>query len=161
MIIVAASVFHSHGLVVTELSQAELTLKPLMGNAAAAVFALALVFAGISSSITAAMAGGSIYAGIFHEPFDSNDSHSRTGVLITLIGGLAIIFFLKDPFRGIMWSQIILSIQLPWTIFALVFLTSSHKVMGKFANSGWNKIILGIIAIIVSFLNILLLLHSI
>lgn len=161
MIIVAASVFYASGTVVSELSQAQATLKPLIGSAAAAVFALALLFAGISSLITAAMAGGSIYAGIFGEPFDPKDSHSRRGILITLIGGVAVIFFLKDPFKGIIWSQIALSIQLPWTIFALVFLTSSKRVMGKFANSGLNKIVLGIIAVIVSALNIMLLLKSI
>lgn len=157
MILVAASVFHAKGLRVTDLSQAQETLKPLMGNAAAVVFALALLLAGFASSITCGMAGGSIFAGISGEPFDISDNHSRAGVIITLIGGLLVIFFLKDPFQGIIWSQIFLSIQLPLTVFGLISLTSSERVMGKFANSFTNKIILWVIAIIVSFLNLLLL----
>jgi manganese transport protein len=156
MILVAASAFYSQGVIVNELSQAQLTLKPLLGSTAAVVFALGLLFAGYASSITAGMAGGSIFAGMFQEPLDLSDSHSRAGVIVTLFGALLIIYFLRDPFQGLIWSQIILSIQLPWTIFALVFLTSSTKVMGQYAASLGERILLGIIAVVVSFLNIML-----
>jgi manganese transport protein len=159
MILVAASVFHANHITVTELPQAEATLRPLLGNSAAIVFAIALVLAGFASSITAAMAGGSIFAGMFMEPFDLNDSHSRIGVVITLTGALLAVFLLSDPFRGIIWSQIILSIQLPWTIFGLISLTSSRKVMGKFVNKASGKVLLWGTAAVVSFLNIMLLLQ--
>lgn len=157
MILVAAAVFFNSGTVVTELQQAQETLRPLIGSSAAVVFAVALLMAGLSSSITAGMAGGSIYAGIFMEPFDMKDSHSKTGVLLTILGGLFVIFFLKDPFQGIIWSQILLSIQLPLSIFGLIFLTSSKKVMGGFANSLKDNIMLWLTALIVSGLNIALL----
>jgi manganese transport protein len=159
MILVAASVFHANHITVTELPQAEATLRPLLGNSAAIVFAIALVLAGFASSITAAMAGGSIFAGMFMEPFDLNDSHSRIGVVITLTGALLAVFLLSDPFRGIIWSQIILSIQLPWTIFGLISLTSSRKVMGKFVNKASGKVLLWGTAAVVSFLNIMLLIQ--
>ncbi len=161
MILVAASVFYGRGTEVTELTQVGATLRPLLGDAASLVFALALVFSGFASSITAAMAGGSIFAGIFKEPLDLSDSHSRTGIVITVAGALLLIFFLKSPFEGILWSQIVLSIQLPWTIVALIGLTSSAKVMGKFANPVGHKIVLWIIAIIVSCLNVALLVQLI
>jgi len=159
IILISASVFYSHGIVVTELSQAQATLKPLVGDAAAIIFALALILAGFSSSVTAAMAGGSIFAGMYQEPFDVSDSHSRTGILITIAGGLLLVFFITDPFQGLIWSQIVLSIQLPWTIFSLIFLTSSPRVMGKYANTGLNKIHLWLIFAIVSFFNIMLLIQ--
>jgi len=161
IILVAASVFYSRGIVVTELSQAQVTLKPIAGDFAAIVFGVALIFAGFSSSITAAMSGGSIFAGIFREPFDISDSHSRTGVIITIGGGLLVVFFIKDPFQGLIWSQIALSIQLPWTIFSLIFLTSSHRVMGKFANTRNSKVLLWFIFAVVFLLNILLVLQII
>ncbi len=157
MIIVAAAVFFSNNVVVTELAQAQELLKPLLGNAAAAVFAIALILSGFSSSITAMMSGASIFSGIFSEPYDITDSHSKTGAAITLIGALLAVLFFKDPFQGLVWSQVALSIQLPWTIFVLIYLTSSEKVMGKFANSKKDKIFLWLIAGIVSFLNIALL----
>ena len=159
MVLVAASVFYANGVTVEELPQAQAILKPLLGNAAATVFALALIFSGLSSSVTAAMAGGSIYAGIFMEPYDPADNHSRVGVLVTLIGALVIVFFIADPFKGIIWSQIILSIQLPLTIFSLLFLTSSRKVMGKFANSLRDNILLWCTGAVVIFFNVMLLLQ--
>ena len=157
MILVGAAVFFSHGTVVTELPQAQATLRPLLGNGAAVIFAVALLFSGFSSSITAGMAGGSILAGMFQEPFNPSDSHSRAGVLFTLVIALFIIFFLRDPFEGLLWSQIILSIQLPLTIFPLIILTSSAKVMGKFANSFGNKILLWMVSCLVFFFDVMLL----
>ncbi len=157
MILVGAAVFFSHGIVVTELPQAQATLRPLLGNGAAVIFALALLFSGFSSSITAGMAGGSIFAGIFQEPFNPSDSHSRVGVCLTLLTALLILFFLRDPFQGLLWSQIILSIQLPLTIFPLILLTSSARVMGKFANSWRDKILLWTVSGLVSFFDLMLL----
>lgn len=157
MIIVAASVFYNYGSVVTELEQAKQMLQPLLGNASSLIFAFALVCAGIASSTTAALAGASIFAGIFQEPLDVKDSHSRTGILITLIPALIIIFFLSNPFKGLIWSQIALSIQLPLTIFTLIALTSSEKVMGHHKNSTYFTSLNWLIALIVTFLNLYLL----
>lgn len=156
MIIVAASAFFHNNITVTELKEAQVTLKPLAGSVSSVVFALALIMAGASSSITASMAGGSIFAGMFGEPFNIKDKHSRTGIIITIAGALCAIFFLSDPFKGIIWSQILLSIQLPLTVFAQIILTSSSMVMGKYKNSAFDKFILLIIGIFISGLNILL-----
>ncbi len=157
MILVAATTFFTSGLHVSELNQAQQMLKPLLGNAASIVFALALLFSGISSSITAGMAGGSIFAGIYKEPYDIKDSHTKTGVALTLVLSAIIIFFIQNPFQGLIYSQMFLSIQLPISIFLQIYLTSSGKVMGKFANSTRNNILLWIIGLIVTGLNIALL----
>ena len=103
------------------------------------------------------MAGGSIFAGMYKEPYDIHDRHTGIGVLITILSGVVIIFFISNPFNGLVVSQMLLSIQLPFTIFLQIYLTSSKKVMGKYANSTRSKIILWIIAAIVIALNILLL----
>lgn len=157
MILLAAASFHSAGVAVTELPQAGKVLAPLLGSGAAAVFAVALLFSGLSSSVTAGMAGGSIFAGIFGEPYDIKDRHSATGTAITLGLALVIIFFVRDGYRALIVSQIALSVQLPLTIFTLVWLTSSKKVMGKFANSPVNAAILYAIALVVTGLNLALL----
>lgn len=157
MIILAASTFFAKGVQVTELNQAQQMLKPLLGSGASLIFALALLFAGISSTVTAGMAGGSIFAGIYGEPYDISDSHTKTGVYITLIFAAIVIFFIGNPFSGLVYSQMFLSIQLPITIFTQIYLTSSKKVMGKFANSVVDKTLLWIMGIIVAVLNIALL----
>jgi manganese transport protein len=157
MILVAAAVFFRNGTVITDLVQAESLLRPLLGSAAAKVFALALLFAGVASSITAGMAGGSIFAGMFAEPYDSRDPHTRSGIGITLVFGTAVIFLVDNPFNGLIFSQILLSIQLPWTIFLQIHLTSSKKVMGTYANDRTGCVMLWGVAAIVIMLNGMLL----
>ena len=154
MIILAAAVFFKNSMPVEELQQAKNLLEPLLGKSAALIFALALLFSGISSSITSGMAGGSIFAGIFSEPYDTKDKHTKTGISISLIIAVLIIFLLTDLFKGLIISQMILSIQLPFTIFLQIYLTSSKKVMGAYSNKLYTKIILLIIGAIVTYLNI-------
>lgn len=157
MILLAAAVFFKSGVIVDQLQQAKSILSPLLGNNASNIFAIALLFAGVASTITSGMAGGSIFAGIFGEPYDLKDSHSKIGVGISLMVALGIIFIISNPFKGLIISQMILSIQLPFTIFMQVYLTSSKKVMGKYVNVTSTKIVLYIIGIIVTYLNLRLL----
>lgn len=161
MILVAAATFFTNGLHVSELGQAGQMLKPLLGNAASVIFALALLFSGLSSSITSGMAGGSIFSGIYKEPYDIKDTHTKTGVGITLIVAVILIFFIRDPFKGLIYSQMLLSVQLPISIFLQIYLTSSKKVMGKYANTTLSNILLWVIGLIVTGLNIALLLSYI
>lgn len=158
MILVAIT-FFENGVKVTEIEQAQIMLKPLLGSSASLVFAIALLFAGIASCITAGMAGGSIFAGLFGEGYDINSKHSKTGVLITIIFALLIIFFIDNPFNGLIYSQMLLSVQLPITIFAQIYLTSSKKVMGEYKNTIMENIILWVIGGIVILLNIMLLIN--
>ena len=157
IILLAAATFFKSGTPVEELQQAKSLLDPLLGNSAGIIFALALLMAGISSTITSGMAAGSIFAGIFGESYHIKDIHSRVGVLLSLGIALMIIFFIDNPFHGLIISQMILSVQLPFTVFLQVGLTSSKKVMGKYVNSRWSTFLLYTIAAIVSILNIMLL----
>lgn len=157
MIIVAAAVFFTNNIQIDDLSQATELLRPILGENAAIIFAVALLFAGISSTATCGIAGGSIFAGIFGEDYNIKDYHSWHGVLLTYGVAVLIIMFISDPFQGLIYSQMLLSMQLPITIILLMYLTSSRKVMGKYANSLRLKIILGIISAVVIGLNILLL----
>jgi manganese transport protein len=157
MIILAAATFFQNHTKVDELQQAQSLLHPLLGNNASVVFAVALLFSGIASSITSAMAGGSIVSGMYKEPYDIGDNHTRYGVIISLLGALLIIFFIGDPFKALILSQVFLSIQLPFTIAIQIYLTSSKKVMGKYANGPYLKFSLSVTAIIVTLLNLKLL----
>lgn len=156
MILLAAATFYDAGISVSTIEQEKKLLEPLLGSNAAVVFSIALLFSGISSTTTSGMAAGSIFAGAFKEPFDIKDNHSRLGVMISLVFAVLIIFFISDPFKGLIVSQVILSVQLPITIFSQVYLTSSKKVMGKYVNSTFDKIILYTLGLIVAILNIAL-----
>lgn len=157
MILLAASTFFAQGVQVEELQQAKSLLDPLLGNQAGTIFALALLMAGLSSTVTSGMAAGSIFAGMFGEPYHIKDIHSRVGVLLSLGVALLVIFFINDPFQGLIISQMVLSVQLPFTVFLQVGLTSSRRVMGEYANSRWSTFVLYTIAAVVSVLNLMLL----
>ena len=157
MIILAATTFFKNSLRVDELQQAESLLEPLLGTNASVIFAFALLMAGVASSITSGMAGGSIVSGMYKEPYDVKDNHSRIGILISLVGALLIVFFTGSPFKGLIYSQVFLSIQLPFTVAIQIYLTSSKKVMGKYVNTPFLIVVLSIIALIVTFFNVKLL----
>ena len=157
MILLAASTFFKTNTPVTELQQAQSLLSPLLGENAGVIFAVALLFSGIASTTTSGMAAGSIFAGMYKEPYDIKDNHSRMGVGISLIIAFLIVLLIKNPYNGLIISQMILSIQLPITIFSQVYLTSSEKVMGIYKNSTANKILLYSLGVIVTLLNIALL----
>jgi manganese transport protein len=157
MIILAATTFFINKIHVLELDQAQHLLEPLLGKGAAVVFGIALLFAGISSTTTAGMAGGSIFAGMFKEPYDIKDLHTKIGVGFILSLATVVIFMIADPFKGLLYSQMLLSIQLPITIFLQIYLTSSAKVMGQYKNSPLDQSVLWLVGIIVTILNILLL----
>lgn len=157
MILLAAATFFTSGQKVDELQQANRLLEPLLGSNASVVFAVALLFAGIASSITSGMAGGSIVSGMYKESYDVKDNHSRIGIIISLAGALLLIFFIKDAFKGLILSQVFLSVQLPFTVAIQIYLTTSKKVMGKYANSRFLLGLLLVIGSIVTFLNLKLL----
>jgi len=156
MILLAAATFFKAGTHVTELQQANGLLAPLLGKHAAVVFAVALLFSGIASTTTSGMAAGTIFAGMYKEPYDIKDNHSRVGVAISLLFALGIIMLITNPFQGLIFSQMFLSIQLPFTIFLQVRLTSSEQVMGKYKNTAYTKYLLVGLGVLVSVLNIAL-----
>lgn len=158
MVLLAASTFWMAGTPVEDLTSVSKTLEPMLGQGAATVFACALLLAGISSSVTAGMAAGTISAGLAGEPYDIRDRHSSIGVAATFALALIVILFVHDTFRGLVWSQVALSLQLPITVVSQIWLTSSRAVMGEHANGPFLKAILIGIAIVVIALNAMLLL---
>ena len=156
MILLAAATFFQNKVPVSELQQANELLTPLLGSNAAVIFAVALLFAGIASTVTSGMAAGTIFAGMYREPYDIKDNHSRLGVGISLVMAFLIILLISNPFKGLLISQMILSIQLPITIFSQVYLTSSEKVMGKYKNRTTTRIVLYGLGVLVTVLNLAL-----
>ena len=156
MILLAAATFFVSRTPVSELQQADSLLRPLLGSHATVVFAVALLLAGIASTITSGMAAGTIFAGMFREPYDRKDPHSRFGVALSLVAAFVVIIVISDPFKGLIYSQMALSIQLPFTVFLQVRLTSSEKVMGKFRKSRSTKWLLYAIGALVTWLNVML-----
>lgn len=161
MILLAAATFFTRGIVIDDLAQAAATLEPVLGGAATLIFAIALLLAGVSSTVTASMAGGIITSGICGEAFDLKDRHSRFGVVGCVVVALGVALLLPDAFSGLVYSQTFLSMQLPITIVLLVYLTSSRRVMGAYANGPGLRALLVAIAVVVIGLNLALVASSV
>lgn len=157
MIILAAAAFYKQGVVVQELQQASQLLVPLVGGHAAVIFAVALLFAGIASTITSGIAGASIFAGLFSEAYSPKDIHSKAGTLLSFVPALLLIFVIGNPFQGLIISQMLLSVQLPVTVFTQIYLTSSKRVMGKYVNKRSTTVVLLSLGVLVTVMNIALL----
>lgn len=121
-----------------------------VGEGSGTIVCRSAFFAGIASTMTAGMAGGTICAGIFGEVYNIKDYHSWHGVALTYVLAVVVICFITDPFKGLVYSQIVLSVQLPLTVFTQIYLTSSPKVMGVYANTKLQRTGLSLIALIVT-----------
>lgn len=157
IIILAATTFYANNQVVTEINQASELLVPILGKTAAQIFALAFLFAGISSSLSAIMTGGIVTAGMKSRQYNINEKSTKIGVIVTVISSIIITFLINEPYQGLILSQVFLSIQLPITIICLIYITSLNQSMGIFKNNSKEKIILIIISLFVIILNIFLL----
>lgn len=157
MIVVAAAVFFRHGIQVTSIEQASATLRPLAGKGAQFLFGIALLFAGVGSSITSSMTEANVITGYLGKPEDPKAWAYRIGLVATSIPALILIAVGMNSYKVLILSQVALSVQLPFTVIPLLILVGSRKVMGEFA-SGWGeKVLGGIVAAIVLVMNGLLL----
>ncbi len=164
ILIVSAATFHFSGNQnVAEIQDAYKLLTPLLGvSAASAIFGVALLASGQSSTLTATLAGQIVMEGFLQFRLPSWLRRLVTRLLAMIPALIAIIFFgEKSTSSLIVFSQVILSLQLPFAVIPLVMFTSNHRLMGEFVNPLWLKIIAGLVAIIIVCLNLWLLLQTI
>ncbi len=152
IVITVAGAFGSAGLDVASIETAHATLIPLLGPAAAAAFAIALLAAGLSSSTTATLAGQVIIEGFLGIRFGLFLRR-----LITVIPAILVIGAGADAYQILILSQVALSIQLPFAILPLVWLTARKSVMGPHVNRWLTTASAATIGAIIIGLNVVLL----
>lgn len=157
MIIVAAAVFAGHQVAVSSITQASETLRPLAGDLACLLFAVALVFAGVGSKVTSSMAEVNVITGFLGRPEDPRSLLYRVSVLVTAIPSFVIILLAMDTYRILIFSQVVLSIQLPFTLVPLVILCRDRTLMGSFVSGRREFVAAVLISTVVIALNIYLL----
>lgn len=162
MIIVAAAVFYRRGIQVTDLAQASETLKPLVGNVASTIFAIALLLAGLSSSMTAGIAGGTTFSGYIGKETKLEGMPFKAGMLMTMIPACLLILLINsaESYKAMIFSQVCLSLQLPFTMLPLFLLTNNRKVMGEYKNSPFENIAMAVTGLLIVGLNIFLIVNS-
>jgi len=161
MIIVAAAVFSRHHVVIDSIAQASATLTPLAGPLAGFLFAVALVFAGVGSSVTSSMAEVNVITGFLGRPEDPRTLLYRISVFVTAIPSFAVILLAVDTFRILIFSQVVLSIQLPFSLVPLLILCRDRNLMGRLRSSQAELAAAAVISGVVIILNIYLLYSTI
>lgn len=160
ILIVSAAVFHSRGLcAITEITDAYHLLTPLLSAPIASfVFAIALLISGQNSTLTGTLTGQIILEGFIDIKIPAW-IRRLLGRTLTIIPALAsIIIFGECCLSQLMiFSQIILSLQLPFAIFPLIQFTNNPLIMGSHVNSRIVKTSAYLIAITIVLINILLL----
>ncbi len=161
MIIVAAAVFSGNNIIVDSIEQASATLKPLAGPLAGFLFAVALVFAGVGSSVTSSMAEANVITGFLGKDENPRTLFYRVSIFITAIPSFMIILSGMDTFRILIFSQVVLSIQLPFTLIPLLMLCRDRKRMGRFRSSHFEFVAALLVSAVVIILNMYLLYSTI
>jgi manganese transport protein len=152
MIVMAAVAFTHLDAPVTDVEQAYRTLGPLLGPAAATVFAVALLCSGLSSSTVGVMAGQVIIEGFLHIKFSIFLRR-----LITIIPAIVVLAVGLDPLKILLLSQVILSFTLPFALVPLLLLTNRESVMGSFVSAGRTRIAGWAAVLVIVSLNVVLL----
>jgi manganese transport protein len=155
ILIVAASVFYKSGIIVTEIQQAHHLLTPLMGTTiAGTLFALALIAAGQSSTMTGTLAGQIVMEGFLQ--FKMRPVLRRLITRLLAIVPAVIVIASRGEagsYQLLILSQVILSIQLPFAVVPLVKFTADKTRMRQFANKPWVAVLSWIVAVMIIGLN--------
>jgi manganese transport protein len=153
MLITAAATFHQVGLQnVGTIEQAHRTLEPLLGSASSAVFAVALLASGLSSSSVGTMAGQVIMQGFLHHKIPVIVRR-----LATMVPALLVIFLGFDPTRTLVLSQVVLSFGLPFAVIPLILFTRRRDLMGALVNKRITTALVSAAAALIIALNFFLL----
>ena len=156
MLVMAASTFFESGLHdVQSLERAHQTLVPLLGGASSALFAVALLFSGLSSSAVGTLAGQVVMQGFIRRRIPIVVRR-----LVTMTPAFVVIGLGADPSRTLVISQVVLSFGIPFALVPLVRFTSRRDVMGPLVNARGTTVAASVVAVLIIALNVFLLVQT-
>jgi manganese transport protein len=160
ILILSAAVFYRSGnFAVAEIQHAYQLLAPLLGTSVASVlFAVALLASGQNSTLTGTLAGQIVMEGFLDMRMQPWLRRLITR-LIAIVPAVVVIGLYGESSTTnlLVFSQVVLSMQLPFAVFPLVMFTSDKRKMGEFANPTWLKLTAWCIAAVIAALNAYLL----
>ena len=166
LLILGAALFFGHASDISAFSQMYNALKDstiagaIASSTLSTLFALALLASGQNSTITGTLTGQIVMEGFLHMKLPQWIIRLGTRLFALLPVMIVAVLFghqEKTLDQLLVYSQVFLSIALPFSIFPLIYLTSKKSLMGEFANAKWNTILGYVVAIVLTILNIKLL----
>ena len=160
ILILAASVFHGSGHTdVAEIGQAFELLSPLLGlGIASTLFAVALLASGLNSTVTATLAGQIVMEGFLRLRLPHWARRLLTrGLAIIPVVVVTAIYGERGTAQLLVFSQVVLSMQLPFAVIPLVRFVTDRSKMGNFVVPGWVATLSWIVATVIVVLNLKLL----
>jgi manganese transport protein len=164
ILILAAAAFYKNGIHdVSEIQDAHKLLDNILGNSMAPIlFAIALIAAGQSSTLTGTLSGQIVMEGYLNLRIQPWLRRLITRLVAIIPAVISIVLFGEGATGELLiLSQVILSLQLGFAVIPLIHLTSDKKTMGVFANKSWVKICAWITASIIVILNAKLVVETI
>jgi manganese transport protein len=156
MLVMAASTFFQKGLLhVNSLEGAHKTLEPILGGASSALFALALIASGLSSSAVGTLSGQVVMQGFIRRRIPVSVRR-----LVTMLPAFVVIAIGVDPSRTLVLSQVVLSFGIPFALIPLVVFTAKRDIMGPLVNRRLTTVAASMIASVIVCLNVFLLLQT-
>ena len=159
ILIISAATFHTSGNKdVADINDAYMLLTPLLGTTLASIFfGVALLASGQNSTLTGTLAGQIVMEGFLNirlKPWVRRLITRLIAIIPALI--ISILYGEKGTAELLVFSQVILSMQLSFAVVPLVMFTGSKAKMGEFANKTWLKILAWTISGIIIILNLYL-----
>jgi manganese transport protein len=163
ILIVSAATFYAHGRHdVAEIQDAYKLLSPTLGvGVASAIFALALLASGQNSTLTGTLAGQIVMEGFLNIRLRPWLRRLITR-LIAIVPAVIVtaIYGASGTAKLLIFSQVVLSLQLSFAVVPLVIFTGDRRKMGEFANPPWLKILAWLVAAVIAVLNVILLFYT-
>ena len=159
LLVMAAATFYTAGLhEVTEIQDAHRLLEPLLGaHMAPAVFAIALIAAGQSSTITGTLAGQMVMEGFVHIRLRPLVRRLLTRALAVVPAVLTIIYFGERATGDLLvLSQVVLSLQLCFAVIPLVHVVADRRWMGVHRIGRKTESLAWLVAGVIAALNLAL-----
>ncbi len=155
ILVLSASTFFARGIEVTQLRQAHELLTPLLGTTlASTAFAIALLAAGQSSTITGTLAGQVVMEGFVRLRISPLKRRLLTR-LLAIVPAVAVLWQAGDggALQLLVWSQVVLSLQLPFAIVPLIRFTSAPSILGRLVSPPWLRALACGAALLIIVLN--------
>jgi len=163
ILVMAAATFFRHGMPqIAEIQDAYHTLSPLLGIPfSSLLFALALLCSGQNSTLTGTLAGQIVMEGFLNIRLAPWLRRLITRLIAIVPAVIAVALYGESgTARLLIFSQVILSLQLSFAVFPLVQFTSDKAKMGKFVNPRWVKVLSWLVAGVIAALNAYLLVQT-